>query len=172
MVWGSQVVSARAGIGDVGATGLASLYVAGMIAGRLALSTGLATEWRPTMVLRASTILAAAGAALTLLAVDQTLAGLGLLLGGLGISPAYPLGASLAIAHAPDTPVLASARLPAASGLAIFSAPLGLGLVVGLAGVVGAWLLVLGMLALGLAVIVRVPSPPATVPDRVAITVG
>ncbi len=172
VVWGSQLVSARAGIGDVAATGLASLYVAGMIAGRLALSTGLATEWRQTTVLRASTILAVAGAALTLLAADPTLAGLGLLLGGVGISPAYPLGASLAIAHAQDTPVLASAWLPAASGLAIFSAPLGLGLVVGLAGVVGAWLLVLGMLALGLAVIVRIPSPPATAPDRVAITVG
>lgn len=171
VVWGSQVVSARAGIGDVAATGLASLYVAGMIAGRLALSTGLASEWRPTAVLRASTILAVAGAALTLLATEPTLAGLGLLLGGLGISPAYPLGASLAIMHAPGTPVLASARLTAASGAAIFSAPLGLGLVVGLAGVIGAWLLVLAMLALGLIVILRVP-PPAAAPDQLVVTAG
>ncbi len=157
VVWASQVVAVRAGIGDIAATGLASLYVAGMVGGRLALSTGLATEQRRLPLLRVATALAVTGALLTLLAAGPALAGLGLLLGGLGISPAYPLGASLAIAHAPGSPVRASARLTAASGVAIFSAPLGLGLAVGAVGVVGAWLIVLAMLLVGLAVVLRIP---------------
>ncbi len=161
VVWGSQVVAARAGIGDVAATRLAALYVVGMVAGRLALSTGLATGLHRLAVLRAATALAVAGAAVTWVATGPELAGLGLLLGGLGISPAYPLGASLALAHAPGAPVHASTRLTAASGLAIFTAPLGLGLVVGVVGVVGAWLIVLGLLAIGLAIIFRIPPAPA-----------
>jgi MFS transporter, DHA1 family, chloramphenicol resistance protein len=171
VVWGSQVVAARVGISDVAATGLASLFVAGMVAGRLAMSTGVATPPRRLPVLRVATALAVAGAALTGLAARPELAGLGLLLGGLGISPAYPLGASLALGHAPGAPVRASARLTAASGVAIFSAPLGLGLVVSVVGVAGAWLVVLGMIALGLLLILRIPPPPVAV-EGVEVAVG
>ncbi len=165
VVWASQVVAARAGISIVAATGLASLYVAGMVVGRLALSTGLASERRRLALLRGATAVALAGAALTLLATDPVVAGIGLLLGGLGISPAYPLGASLAIAHAPGSPVRASTRLTAASGLAIFSAPLGLGFAVGAVGVVGAWPIVLALLAAGLVVLVRIRPATAVVDD-------
>jgi Major Facilitator Superfamily len=167
VVWGSQVVATRVGMGTAAAVGLASLYVAGMVAGRLVLSAGVATERRRLPLLRAATVLALAGAATTWLATGPELAGLGLLLGGLGISPGYPLGASLALAHAPGTPVRASARLTAASGVATFSAPLGLGLAVGVMGVVQAWLIVLAMLALGLVILLRIP--PALAPRTVSI---
>ena len=167
VVWASQVVVARAGISEVAATGLASLYVAGMVAGQFVLSTGLATGERRLAVLRAST--AVAVAAITFLATGPELAGLGLLLAGLGIAPAYPLGSSLAIAHAPGSPVRASARLTAASGVAIFSAPLGLGLVAGSVGVAAAWLIVLAMLAAGLVVIMRIPPPPSVAGPKVAV---
>jgi MFS family permease len=100
-----------------------------------------------------------AGAAVTGLATEPAVAGFGLLLGGLGISAIYPLGISLALAHAPGAPVRASARLTAASGVAILCAPLGLGFVAGALGVPTAWLIVLGMLALALVIVLRIPAP-------------
>ena len=165
VVWAAQVVASRTGISDVAATGLASLYVAGMVGGRLALATGFGTEARRLPLLRLSTSAALAGAILVALTTDPRIAGLGLLLGGLGISPAYPLGASLAIALAPGTPLHASRRLAAASGVAIFTAPLVLGVGVGLVGLAGAWVLVLGILLLGLGVLFRVSD---AVPEGVA----
>jgi fucose permease len=142
VAWGSQVVVARTGIIDVEATRLASVYVLGMVAGRLALSAGLG-EGRSLTVLRASAALSLVGAIVTLLATQPAVAGVGLLLGGLGISAIYPLAASLALAHAPDAPVRASARLTAASGISILGAPrarAGGGVV----GVAGGWLIVVG----------------------------
>ncbi len=161
VVWGSQVVVARVGVSDVEATRLASVYVLGMIVGRLALSAGLGHGSRSVVVLRCCAALAVVGAVVTLLATEPAVAGLGLLLGGLGISAIYPLGASLALAHAPGAPVRASARLTAASGVAILAAPLGLGFVAGAVGVPAAWLIVLGLLATGLLVVLRIPAPPA-----------
>jgi MFS family permease len=159
VVWGSQVVVAQAGITDVEGTGLASLYVLGILTGRLALSAGLGHGSRSIVVLRGGTALAVAGAAVTGLATEPAVAGFGLLLGGLGISAIYPLGISLALAHAPGAPVRASARLTAASGVAILCAPLGLGFVAGALGVPTAWLIVLGMLALALVIVLRIPAP-------------
>ncbi len=165
VVWGSQVVTARTGITDVEATRLASFYVLGMIAGRVALSTGLGRGSGTLLLVRGSAALAVVGAVVTWQAAQPEVAGLGLLLGGLGISAIYPLGASLALAHAPGAPVRASARLTAASGVAILGAPLALGLVAGSVGVAGAWLVVLGLLGTGLILVLRIPAPPAPVED-------
>ena len=172
IVWGSQVVVARAGITDVEATRLASLYVLGMMAGRMALSAGLGHGSRSIVVLRGGAALAVAGALVTWLATEPAVAGLGLLLGGLGMSAIYPLGASLALAHAPGTPVRASARLTAASGVAILSAPLALGLVASEVGVLGAWLIVLGLLGTGLLVMLRIPAPPTALDHLEVATAG
>ena len=168
VVWGSQVVVARAGISDVEATRLASLYVLGMITSRLALSSGVGHGSRSVVVLRGSAALGLVGAVVTWLAMDPVVAGLGLLLGGVGISAIYPLGASLALAHAPRTPVRASARLTAASGIAILCAPLALGLVASVIGVLGAWLIVVGLLGAGLMVVLRI-SPPRAALDHFEI---
>jgi hypothetical protein len=87
----------------------------------------------------------------------------------------FPLSTGLAVAHAPAAPVKASSRITAASGIAIFSAPLLLGVVAGVAGVIAAWALVLGLLAAALLVLRMVPRPPgrdgagtATVPGATA----
>lgn len=162
VAWGAQVVVARVGIGLVAATGLASLFVAGMVAGRLALSAGHRAAAHQLAVLRGGAALAVVGALSIWLAARPEIAGFGLLLGGLGISGMYPLGTSLAIAHAPRTPVLASARLTAASGVAIFSAPLGLGFAVSMVGAADAWLIVVGMLLLSLIVLLGMPVPSST----------
>jgi MFS family permease len=160
VAWGPQVIVARSGITAIEATRLASLYVLGMMVGRLALSAGLGHGSGSILVLRGGAAVAVVGAAVTLLATDPAVAGFGLLLGGLGISPFYPLGASLALAHAPGVPVRASARLTLASGLAILSAPLTLGIVAGGIGVFGAWLIVVGLLGMGLLVVLRIPAAP------------
>lgn len=167
VVWGSQVVVARTGLTNAEATGLASLYVAGMILGRLALSSGFGSGPRSLAVLRGCASLAAFGAVILWLGTVPLVSGIGLFVGGLGISGIYPLGASLALAHAPDAPVRASARLTAASGGAIFTAPLVLGLVAQAAGVVVGWLLVFAMLGLGLLVLLRIP-PSARPPSELA----
>ncbi len=160
VVWAAPVVAARVGLDDAAATGLASLFVAGMTGGRLLLAVGWSAAWDSTVLLRGGTAIAVLGAAVLAVATAPAVAGLGLLLGGIGIAPAYPLGAGLALGHAPGAPVRASRRLTAASGVAIFSMPIGLGLLVGVAGVLGAWLAVLVMLGAGLLVILRVPAAP------------
>lgn len=159
VVWGSQVVSARTGISTDAATGLASLYVIGMVGGRLAASVVRVGARRSLLVLRAGTALTALGAVLVWLAPDPDLAGLGLLLCGLGMAPIYPFAASLALAHAPEAPVRASARLTLASSSSIFAVPLLLGLVVGVSGIVAAWAIVLGLLAAAFVLVLRVSVP-------------
>jgi len=77
------------------------------------------------------------------------MAGAGLFLGGMGASAFYPLGVGLALARAPSSPVRASARLTLSSGSAIFAAPLVLGVIAQLVGVVEGWSLVLGLLGAG-----------------------
>jgi fucose permease len=171
VAWASAVVQARAGLGTADATGLASLYVAGMVVGRFVLGTNRRLAARRLPVLRVGTAMVAIGALVVAGASDPLTAGIGLLLGGLGLAPAYPLGASLALAHAPRVPVAASARLTAASGVAIATAPLGLGIVAGVLGVGTAWLLVVAVLGLALLLTFGIPAPreealavPGTVP--------
>lgn len=159
VVWGAQVASARTGISTEAATSLASLYVVGMVGGRLVASIIRVSPGRSLTVLRAGTAITALGALIVWLAPHPVLAGLGLLLGGLGMAPIYPFAASSALGHAPHAPVRASARLTFASSSAIFTAPLVLGVVAGATGVVGAWLIVLALLVSAFALALRVTVP-------------
>lgn len=170
VVWGAQVVASRTGIPTEAATGLASLFVLGMVVGRLLASIARAGAARQLLVLRAGAAVTAVGAVLTWAAPQPWLAGLGLFLGGLGMSPIYPIGVSLALAHAPHAPIHASARLTLASGAAILSAPLVLGLVAGVAGIVAAWLIVVAILvgACALALGLRQPESAPNVAEVLA----
>jgi MFS family permease len=158
VVWGTSVVSARTGLDVADATRLGSLFVGGMIAGRLLLSTGVGSGRRSLTLLRLCIGLAAIGAALTWVGSSQVVAGAGLFLGGMGVSAFYPLGVGLALARAPSLPVSASARLTLASGSAIFAAPLVLGVVAQMVGVVTGWSLVLGLLAAGFCILTRLSA--------------
>ncbi len=163
VVWGSQVAAARTGISTNAATGLASIYVVGMIGGRLAASFVHIGPGRSLLVVRAGTVLTALGAVVLWLAPHPELSALGLLLCGLGMAPIYPFAASLALAHAPAAPVRASARLTLASSSAIFTAPLLLGVVVSVTGIVGAWAIVLALLVVAFAVVLRVSAPAVAI---------
>ena len=159
VAWGSQVASLRAGVDIAEATALASLYVVGMAMGRFILAVNPSLTSRRLPILRAGTALVVVGALILARADSAVVAGAGLFLGGLGLSPAYPLGASLALAHARTSPVAASARLTAASGVAIISAPLAMGIVASGQGVESAWLIVIVLPVIALAVALRIPRP-------------
>jgi hypothetical protein len=161
VAWGARFAQTRTSLSLADATGLASLYVVGMVTGRALVS---AIPWLAAHrlhLLRAGIALVVAGAVTLDVAASPAMAGLGLLLGGLGMSPAYPLGASVALSHAPGNPVAASARLTAASGIAILVAPLAVGLVTAGPGIEVAWLLVIGVALLALTVAGRMRTFPA-----------
>jgi hypothetical protein len=168
VAWGSQVADLRAGLGIANATALAALYTLGMFGGRLLVGFGPVLAVHRVGTLRAGTAMVIAGAAILWLAGSPLAAGIGLLIGGLGLAPAYPLAASLALAQAPDLPVQASSRLTAASGVAILAAPMALGVVASGAGVEAAWLMVIGVLAVALAVAFRFPDPLSAGPGTAA----
>ncbi len=159
--WGAQVAVARAGMELADATALASLFVVGEVLGRLALSAGPGARADAQTVLRVGTIVALVGGGLLWVAGMPVLVGAAMLLGGLGMAAHYPLTARLAVAHAQGAPVKASARLTAASGMAIGMAPLLLGVVAGAAGVISAWGLLMAMLAAALVVLWVIPRPAA-----------
>jgi MFS family permease len=167
VAWGAQVAVARAGLALADATALAALFVVGEILGRLALSGGPGSRVDIQTVLRLSTVVTATGGALLWVAGTPIMVGIGMFVGGVGLAGLYPLTARLAVAQAPQAPVKAGARLTAASGVAISGAPLLLGLVAGLAGVITAWGLLLAMLAVALVILWRIPRPAA--PAREAV---
>ena len=168
VTWGTQVTVAQAGLRLADATALASLFVVGEVVGRLALSGGPGTRVPLRRALAAGTVLGAVGGVTLWLAGFAAAAGAGMFLGGLGISIMYPLTTRLAVAHAPEAPVKASARLTAASGVAIFTAPLLLGVVAGIAGVISAWALLVAILLAALVVLWLIPRPPVRMRDAVA----
>jgi MFS family permease len=160
VAWGAQVASSRSSIDPADATALASLYVVGMILGRLGLSSGVASGPAKFVLLRGSAGLALVGSVIVWIAVTPLLAAVGFLLAGLGMAGIMPMGSTLALALAPMAPIRASARLTAAMGVAVLSAPLVVGLAAGTAGVVGAWLLELALLGGAILVLANV-APPA-----------
>jgi MFS family permease len=163
VVWGPSVVVARTGLPTTDATRLASLFVSGMLIGRLTLSTGFGSGERSRAILRLCLGLAAAGAAVTWLAPNVLAAGFGLFLGGMGVAAIYPLGVGLALQQAPGSPVHAASRLTLASGLAILAAPLILGVVAQLVGVVAGWPLVFLFAAAAFAILAKLPALPPVV---------
>ena len=170
VTWGTQVTVAQAGLALADATALASLFVMGEVLGRLALSGGPGARAGLRAVLGAGTVLGVVGGVMLWVAGFAAMAGAGMFLAGLGISVIYPLATRLAVAHTPHAPVKASARLTAASGVAIFTAPLLLGVAAGMAGVISAWVLLVGILLIALAVLWLIPRPPAPEPQPVAGT--
>ena len=160
VAWGAQVATARAAIGLSDATGLASLFVLGMILGRLSLGTGFASERDTGGTLRAGTGLALLGCVVLWVAPAPLLAAAGFFLAGFGMSVVMPLGSTLALAHAPLAPIRASARMTAAMGVAVLSAPFVLGVASGIVGVLDAWVLVFVLLGVALLALWQVPRPP------------
>ena len=165
VAWGAQVAVARNDLALADGTAIASLFVVGELIGRIAWGVPRLARTDRRLALRASVGVAAVGALLLWLAPSPFIAGLGLLLGGLGIAIQYPIASSLALAHAPGAAVRASSVINLASALSISGAPLLLGFVAAAVGVLTAWSLTLVLLAVALAVILAVPAPASPAHD-------
>ena len=103
-----------------------SLFLAGMILGRLA-GSRLVQRFSTHRVVTASILLAGAGFLIFWLVGSSLLSLAGLFITGLGVASLYPLILSLAIGAAKGNTVTASARATLASGTAILALPLVLG---------------------------------------------
>jgi MFS family permease len=163
--WGSTLVGKRTGISSADATLLASLFIVGMLVGRLAVGSRLGAVRAPRGLLAAGLVVVLAGASLTWISTVPVLSGLGLLLGGLGTACLYPIGLTVALHSAPNAHLEAAARATLASGLAVLLAPSVLGLAADVVGVVAAWPITLGLALSGLLVLAVAPGsaelPPA-----------
>jgi fucose permease len=125
--WSADYLETGLGVPRAMAAQAVSLFLGGMIVGRLAGSL-LVQRFPTASVVIFSALLASAGF-LLFWTVSSALAGLvGLFITGLGVASLYPLIQSLALGTAgPGQSALASARTTLASGTAVLTLPLILG---------------------------------------------
>jgi len=145
--WAATLVERRAGTSIPEATSIAALFLGGMFAGRLAMGYGLAAGRAPRPTAWAALGVVAVGGLIAWVTTSPVVAGLGLFVAGLGVAGLYPLGVAAALAAAPGLLALAGNRLTVASGLAILVAPLALGAIADVTGVVASWGLVFALVA-------------------------
>jgi len=160
VTWAAQVAVVRTGIELADATALGSLFVVGLVAGRVILGTGAGSRVAPARLLAGMAAMAVAGGVLVWLGSWAVVTGLGLLGAGLGMAGVWATAAGVAVAAAPGSPVIAGARLNLATGLPMLIAPLLLGVVASLAGVLIAWGAVIALLLGALVVLRLVPRSP------------
>ncbi len=124
--WSAEYMEQGLGMAKADAAQTTSLFLAGMISGRLAASR-LVQRFAALKVVIASNLLAAAGFLVYWSAGAPWLGAVGLFFTGLGVSSLYPLILSMAIDASGGNTVQAGARASLASGTAIFTLPLVLG---------------------------------------------
>ena len=145
--WAATLVERRAGTSIPEATSIAALFLGGMFAGRLAMGYGLAAGHAPRSTARAALVVVGVGGLVAWVTTSPVVAAAGLFVAGLGVAGLYPLGVAAALATAPGRLALAGNRLTVASGLAILVAPLALGAIADVTGVVAGWGLVIALVA-------------------------
>ncbi len=124
--WSAEYMEQGLGLARAEAAQSTSLFLAGMIGGRLAASR-LVQRFAALKVVIASNLLAGAGFLVYWSAAVPWLGAVGLFITGLGVSSLYPLILSMAIGASGGNSVQAGARASLASGTAIFALPLVLG---------------------------------------------
>ena len=144
--WSADFIENILAIQKAQAAQSVSLFLAGMIIGRLA-GSRLVNQFDTRHVVIFSNLLATIGFATFWLSRISWLSLPGLFVAGLGVASLYPLILSLAIGAAPGQAVKASARATLASGSAIFALPLALGRMADLTGIYSAFSLVAFLLA-------------------------
>ena len=154
--WASTLVARRTGVSLADATLVISAFISGVVIGRIGLSFRAVSERDPIVSLRVGITLVLAGSLASWASTSFELSLLGFFIGGLGLALLFPIGAALALATAPMQSHLASGRLVLATGLAILAAPLVLGVVADLTGVVAAWLLTPALCLVAMALTVPV----------------
>lgn len=143
--WAATLVERRTASAMDQATLIAALFFAGMFVGRLSLSVGIGTTGDVRRPAGVGLVLAAFGVGVAWVSTLPIISGAGLFAAGVGVAVLYPVGIAAALAAAPHQLAAAGARLTLASGIAILVAPLALGAIADLTGVVVGWMLVIGL---------------------------
>jgi fucose permease len=131
--WSADYAENVLGLAKVNAAQAVSLFLAGMIIGRLA-GSRLVQRFAAQRVISGSIVVAVVGFLLFWRSGNVALGLAGLFITGLGVASLYPLILSLAIGTTADT-IQASARATLASGTAILALPLVLGRLADSAGI-------------------------------------
>ena len=156
IAWGADFLENVHGLPRATAARTVSLFLGGMVLGRLA--TGALVRRRPAQqVVIGAILLAAAGYLLFWLAPSAAGSQLGLAVAGLGVAGLYPLILTIGIAAAGAQTTLASARAVLASGLAILLLPLLLGRLADSVGIADAYAVV-GLLLAALLLLMAAQS--------------
>lgn len=152
--WSADYLEQVLGLGKAEAARAVSLFLAGMILGRL-LGSRL-VQRRPSRSVVTASIFVAGSGFLAFWSAESLLAGLGgLFVTGLGVANFYPLILSLAIGSAGGKTIQAGARATLASGAAILALPLALGRLADWTGIRPAYGLVI-ILLIGIFLINRI----------------
>lgn len=131
--WSADYLETVLGMPVAAAAQAVSLFLGGMIVGRM-VGGQLVRSFAARNVVLASLGLGAAGFALYWTTTRPVLGMLGLAISGLGVASLYPLILSLALAASGGKEAQAGARTTLASGTAILALPLALGRLADLAG--------------------------------------
>ena len=156
--WAATLVERRTTSSIEQATLTAAAFFAGMFAGRLGLSFGLGARGDVRRPAGIGLGLALVGALAAWVSTVPLLSAAGLFVAGVGVAVLYPVGIAAALAVAPRQLAAAGARLTLASGVAILVAPLALGAIADLTGVVAGWALVIALALVAFAISRRLPK--------------
>jgi MFS family permease len=148
--WAATLVQRRTTSGLDQATLIAASFFAGMFVGRVGLSFGIGTSGDGRRPAGIGLVLALCGALVAWASTIAVVSAVGLFIAGVGVAVLYPVGIAAALAVAPRQLAAAGARLTLASGIAILVAPLALGAIADLTGVVAGWALVIGLAVVAL----------------------
>jgi fucose permease len=151
--WSGDYLASHLGLGAARGSQLTSLFLAGMVIGRLA-GSRMVLRHAAQRLVAGSILLAAIGFLLFWKTGSAPLVLGGLLVTGLGVASLYPMLLSLALGVSAGQAVQASARATLASGLAILASPLLLGGLADAVGIARAYGVVVLLLA-GVSVAVR-----------------
>jgi MFS family permease len=159
--WATTLLQRRTTSSVEAASVAAAAFFVGMFIGRLGLSVGIGTTGDVRRPAGLGLALALCGAVAVWVSTVPVISAAGLFVAGIGVAVLYPVGVAAALAVAPGQLAAAGARLTLASGMAVLVAPLALGAVADLTGVVTGWGLVLALAILGLIISRRLPSSSA-----------
>jgi fucose permease len=151
-VWAPTLVAERTGASTGAATSTLTVLILCLGVGRL-LGARLALRLRPGLLLMVAIAITLIGWAVLWSATALPLAVAGMAISGVGMAVQFPLGVARALQAAGGQTDVASGRIAMGAGLSIGLAPFVLGAVTDLVGVVAAFLLVPGLLALAVALL-------------------
>ncbi len=150
--WSADYLEVGLGMPKAGAAQAVSLFLIGMIIGRLA-GSRLVQRWSTHRVVTGALLIAAAGFLIYWTAAVPGLGMAGLFVTGVGVAALYPLILALTIGSAGGSTDRASALASLASGVAIFSLPLVLGRLADAVGIRAAYSIIIVLLLIELLII-------------------